>query len=110
MKSAIEMLKTFASEVVKYAEAGAPHVTKVEYQKRIEACKDCPHLRVKVDRCGLCGCLVEHKAKWATAACPDDPKRWSPVYIGKQGRKVTLKGKNRDGKSQHEESDTANSD
>ena len=23
-------------------------------------------------RCGKCGCLLEHKAKWKTADCPDN--------------------------------------
>lgn len=29
-------------------------------------------------RCGKCGCMVEHKAKWRTTTCPDDPQRWKP--------------------------------
>ena len=28
-------------------------------------------------RCGMCGCLVEHKAKWKTTTCPDSPERWA---------------------------------
>ena len=27
-------------------------------------------------RCGKCGCLVQHKAKWQTTTCPDEPSRW----------------------------------
>ena len=29
-------------------------------------------------RCNLCGCLLEHKAKWKTTTCPDNPQRWDP--------------------------------
>ena len=34
-------------------------------------------------RCGLCGCLLEHKAKWKTTTCPDKPERWKPVFMDK---------------------------
>ena len=91
MKSPFKMLKDFAKEVHKFAEAGAPHVSTLEYKKRVDACAACPHLKKDIDRCGLCGCLVEHKAKWATAKCPDDPPRWEPVVIGKAGKKIKLK-------------------
>jgi hypothetical protein len=41
----------------------------------------CPHLKKEATpRCGLCGCLVEMKAKWKTTTCPDKPSRWEPVY------------------------------
>ena len=93
MKSAFKMLKQFATEVKKYAEAGAPHVSTSQYKQRVDACAECEHLRKKTDRCGLCGCLIEHKAKWATSKCPDKPQRWEPVVVGKQGKKVNLKKK-----------------
>jgi len=91
MKSTFKMLKDFAKEVKNFAEAGAPHVTTTEYKKRVEACAKCPHLKEKIDRCGLCGCLIEHKARWATAKCPDDPQRWDPIQIGKGGKNIKLK-------------------
>lgn len=93
MKSAFKMLKQFATEVKKYAEAGAPHVSTSQYKQRVDACAQCEHLKKKTDRCGLCGCLVEHKAKWATSKCPDDPQRWEPVVVGKEGKKVNLNKK-----------------
>ena len=85
------MLKNFAKEVKQFAEAGAPHVTTLQYKKRVDACAECPHLKKDIDRCGLCGCLIEHKAKWATAKCPDDPARWEPVKVGEGGKKIKLK-------------------
>jgi len=30
-------------------------------------------------RCGLCGCLLEHKAKWKTTSCPDS--RWKTQIL-----------------------------
>ena len=91
MKSTFKMLKNFAKEVKQFAEAGAPHVTTLQYKKRVDACAECPHLKKDIDRCGLCGCLIEHKAKWATAKCPDDPARWEPVKVGEGGKKIKLK-------------------
>lgn len=102
MKSPFKMLKDFAKEVHKFAEAGAPHVSTMEYKKRVDACAACPHLKKDVDRCGLCGCLVEHKAKWATASCPDTPKRWPKVKVGERGKKIRLNGQNNTAKASDE--------
>jgi len=97
MKEGIKMFKNFVKEVAAYAKAGAPHVTPHQYKKRINACMECPHLRKEVDRCGLCGCLVEHKAKWATSSCPDkEVVRWEPVKIGEAGKQVKLKKDDKD--------------
>lgn len=53
-------------------------------------------------RCGKCGCLIEHKAKWKTAICPDIPSRWKPQII----KKVD---KQEDGKKQeNNNTDTSN--
>ena len=35
-------------------------------------------------RCGLCGCLLEHKAKWKTTTCPDKPERWKKQILDVQ--------------------------
>lgn len=92
MISVVKMFKNFVSEVADYAKAGAPHVTPFQYKQRLKACSECPHLKEKVDRCGLCGCLVEHKAKWATANCPDkEVERWEKITIGENGKKIKLK-------------------
>ena len=77
--SIYKMVKSFAKEVKEFAKQGAPHVSATQYQKRLNACKTCPNFQVDIERCGLCGCLVEHKAKWGTTDCPDDPSRWEPV-------------------------------
>ena len=70
------MLKSFAKDVTKYIAEGAPNVTPDDYLGRLTECKKCPHLKMKHMRCGLCGCLIEHKAKWKTAECPDNPPKW----------------------------------
>lgn len=67
------MLNNFKKELVKYAREGAPNVNAETYKTRLTTCNNCPHLKNSY-RCGLCGCVVEQKAKWATAECPDN--RW----------------------------------
>jgi len=90
--SVYKMVRSFVKEAVKYAKEGAPHVTARQYEQRLTACMKCPNYREDVGRCGLCGCIVEHKAKWATATCPDkETQRWDPVKIGESGKKVILK-------------------
>jgi len=91
MPSIYDMVRGFVKEAVEYAKQGAPHVTAKQYEDRLKACHSCEHLKTDVERCGLCGCLVEHKAKWATSSCPDTPKRWPKVRVGSEGRKVKLK-------------------
>tara|TARA_B100002019_G_C21268427_1_gene600767 strand:+ start:3066 stop:3419 length:354 start_codon:yes stop_codon:yes gene_type:complete len=83
-----QMLKNFASEVVEYAKAGAPHVSEKQYNYRLKTCSECPSLKTESMRCGECGCMVEHKAKWATSNCPS--KKWPQVIIGKDGKKVKV--------------------
>ena len=71
--SVLKMLKNFSKEVIKFAREGAPHVQKHEYKDRIKTCHSCEHL-LRNKRCNMCGCIIEHKAMWATADCPDG--RW----------------------------------
>jgi len=68
-----KMLLNFAEDIIQYAKMGAPHVSEESYQNRLSDCEACPHLEEY--RCGMCGCVVEEKAKWATAECPDN--RWT---------------------------------
>ena len=72
----IGMAKSFAKDLSKYISEGAPNVSPDDYLDRLRECKMCPNFRIKHMRCGLCGCLIEHKAKWKTAECPDKPPRW----------------------------------
>jgi hypothetical protein len=67
------MVRNFSKELYQYVKAGAPVVPKEQYVDRLNTCQNCEHL-LRNKRCGLCGCIVEHKAKWGTAACPDN--RW----------------------------------
>ena len=50
-----------------------------DYLERLSECKRCPNLKIKHMRCGLCGCLIQHKAKWKTTDCPDKPGRWKKI-------------------------------
>lgn len=91
LPSIYNMVKNFVKEAAVYAKEGAPNVTPHQYEKRLKACHSCPHLKKDVERCGLCGCLVEHKAKWATASCPDkETPRWEKIKIGENGKRIRL--------------------
>lgn len=72
--SFLKMVSNFTQELAEFVAAGAPVIKPEDYQKRLEACNACEHL--KRNRCSLCGCVVEYKAKWATTDCPDTPSRW----------------------------------
>jgi len=81
MPSIFKMAATFAKDLTKYIADGAPNVSHEQYVKRLETCNACPNLIKESMRCNLCGCLMEHKAKWRTAKCPAKPERWDPVYL-----------------------------
>ena len=74
-----QMLRTFTKELTKYVASGQPHVTAEQYADRLDTCTKCPLLNEKLMRCKVCGCLLEHKAKWATTVCPDNPPRWKDI-------------------------------
>ena len=80
MPSIFKMATNFAKDLGKYIKEGAPNVTHKQYVKRLETCNQCPHLDKERMRCTLCGCAVEHKAKWKTTTCPDKPPRWEHLY------------------------------
>ena len=46
-------------------------------EQRLAICKSCPKWNPRRERCGLCGCRTAVKVKLASAACPDDPPRWT---------------------------------
>jgi len=68
-----------------------PSVSEGDYQDRVDACFNCEHFLDKLNRCGLCGCLVEYKARWKTTKCPDDPPRWKQQIVGEGGKKLNIK-------------------
>jgi len=88
--SFFQMIKNFGSELTEHIKNGAAIVTTPQYEGRLQECDACPHLIREEMRCGLCGCYVEHKAKWESASCPDN--RWSKLKIGENGKKLNLNG------------------
>ena len=74
-----KMMKSFGKDLSKYVLAGAPNCSQEDYKERLLTCDACPHLMRNVMRCGKCGCLVEHKAKWRTTTCPIS--KWKPQDI-----------------------------
>lgn len=77
--SMFQMVTNFGKELAKYIKEGSPNVTPDQYVARLTGCNACPHLIKKSMRCGLCGCMLEHKAKWSTTDCPDKPSRWEEI-------------------------------
>ena len=71
-----QMTKNFTKDLAMYIKEGAPNVTPDEYSRRLGICEGCEHFVEEKSRCGACGCLVEHKAKWKTTTCPK--KKWAP--------------------------------
>lgn len=78
-----KMLKNFTKDLAKFAKAGAPHVDRFEYEDRVKTCLSCEHL-LRNKRCGLCGCVIEVKAAWATADCPDGRWKAKPLQNGRK--------------------------
>ena len=77
--SLFNMISSFARDLKEYVKQGAPNVTTEDYIERLEECNRCEHLIRDKMRCGLCGCLLEHKAKWKTTKCPD--LRWKTQIL-----------------------------
>ena len=75
-----KMVKTFSSEVAKHIADGGKNVSTAEYERRLKTCSTCPFFKAEKDRCGSCGCLVEHKAKWRSSSCPE--KKWNLQITG----------------------------
>lgn len=85
--SLFNMISSFARDLKEYVKQGAPNVTTEDYVQRLEACNNCEHVLKPQMRCGLCGCLLEHKAKWKTTTCPDKPQRWKTQILDGQRQK-----------------------
>ena len=74
--SFLEMAKNFTKAAGKHIANGMKSVSQEVYIDRLDACNKCPFLVEEQKRCGKCGCILEHKAKWETSECPDTPSRW----------------------------------
>ena len=71
-----QMAKNFTKSLTEHVANGMKSVSLQIYMERLDACNKCEHLIKNKKRCGLCGCMLEHKAKWETATCPDKISRW----------------------------------
>tara|TARA_R110000765_G_scaffold241552_1_gene344078 strand:- start:108 stop:383 length:276 start_codon:yes stop_codon:yes gene_type:complete len=74
--SFVQMVRNFAKATATHVANGMKNVSLEIYADRLSSCDDCPHLNKEKKRCGLCGCMLEHKAKWESSECPDKPSRW----------------------------------
>tara|TARA_R110002020_G_scaffold321254_3_gene537179 strand:- start:256 stop:588 length:333 start_codon:yes stop_codon:yes gene_type:complete len=79
--SLFQMLKSFTKEAAKFIKAGTPMVSEEDYAERLDACVACEHVQKKHMRCGLCGCVLQFKARMKTTVCPDTPPRWKTQIL-----------------------------
>ena len=98
-----KMMKSFGKDLSKYVMAGAPNCSTEDYKERLLTCDACPHLMRNVMRCGKCGCLVEHKAKWRTTTCPI--KKWKPQDISDIKKKQEEERKKKEAEEKNKSSD-----
>ncbi len=73
--SLFQMMKSFTKDLGKYIRDGGPNVTPDEYADRLDVCNTCEFFDKNAYRCTECGCMMQHKAKWATAVCPKN--KWA---------------------------------
>ena len=76
------LITNFVKETKKYINEGRPQVTPEQYQDRLDICDSCDFLRKTTFTCGVCGCYLGTKAKWATSDCPKN--KWLEVYFSKE--------------------------
>lgn len=97
-RTSLELAAKAAKAFMKWGQAGFSQVDAATYQRRLDACRACPHFveagqqivyrlatTEKDDRrkiCNVCGCVVASKARLPGEACPmphsEDPalNRW----------------------------------
>ena len=80
-----KLVSTALSRLGAWVGSGLRCVPSVERVRRLQICAGCPHVQTREMRglhrlvswqqrdavCGLCGCIVRHKARLATETCPD---------------------------------------
>jgi len=68
--SFLDKVKSIIKDTSKHLVNGAKNVPKEEYLRRATICNSCIHFIEKENKCGICGCLMDVKAKWKTSECP----------------------------------------
>lgn len=60
----------FATALAKHAASGFALAGEDEHGRRLAICQSCPSFSPRDSRCMECGCYMETKASWESAACP----------------------------------------
>jgi len=89
--SVFQMLKSFTKEATKFIKAGTPIVSEEDYAERLDACMSCKHIQKKQMRCGLCGCMLQFKARMKTTDCPAEPSKWEKQILNEKDIEYTKK-------------------
>ena len=86
--STVALARSATESLVRWARTGFSTVSEATFQQRLEACNNCPYLKVPPDHqralysfagaasneqtvCGKCGCVVTVKARRISDTCPD---------------------------------------
>ena len=72
MPSVFAMAKNIIKDGSKIVKNKFELINSSEFEKRIQTCTTCEHVRVrgKEIRCSLCGCYMRQKARFKSAQCP----------------------------------------
>ena len=102
-KSDVQLLKQISVAMWNWSKTGFSTVDDAVFQKRRDACMQCPNLEDVPDKllykvisgndsnqkiCSLCGCAVAKKARLSSESCPDKHpnqsglSRWEEAYKG----------------------------
>jgi hypothetical protein len=66
----LETALAFTRAVVVHAATGMRTVGERAYRRRLATCGDCEHFEAEKTKCGVCGCRLKVKARWAEQRCP----------------------------------------
>lgn len=64
----LTMIANFTKALAEHVADGSEKAPTEVVEDRLNICAGCPHRNE--DRCGVCGCFINTKATWKSAACP----------------------------------------
>ena len=75
--SVYQKIKNFGKAAAVHIIKGMPTASPEQQEARLVICRECPY--DNNGTCGVCGCDLKLKTKWAEQACPLSPPKWGPV-------------------------------
>lgn len=68
--SVMDKIKGVVSAAVNYVAQGLPNLPDEEFEKRMDICRSCSSYDGEANKCTLCGCFLEIKARAGSSECP----------------------------------------